>query len=92
MSTVHTGTGEKSAMTGNVIKRHKGMPPSPVVGMDLGHWLSIARTTETELEGVLARSDLEILQREKINSLLLKVRNLLSVQLERINAPQPFHP
>jgi hypothetical protein len=79
-------------MTGNVIKRHKGMLPSPVVGMDLGHWLAIARTTETELECVLARPDLEVLQREKIIILLRKVRNLLSVQLERINAPQPFHP
>ncbi len=79
-------------MTGNVIKRHKGMLPSPVVGMDLGHWLAIARTTETELESILARSDLEILQREKIIILLLKVRKLLSRQLERINVPHPFHP
>jgi hypothetical protein len=64
------------------------MPASPVAGMDLGRWLSLARTTEAELEGVLARTDLEPPQREKIAKLLQSVRESLRKQLERIN-PRP---
>ena len=72
--------------------RNKGMLPSPVAGMDLGHWLALARAIETELEGILARTNLEILQREKISALLVKIRTMLGDQLEKINAPEPLHP
>jgi hypothetical protein len=57
-----------------------------VIGMDLGHWLSLARTTEKELEGILVRDDLDAPQREKILKLLQKVRESLRRQLDKINA------
>jgi hypothetical protein len=80
------------AMVHSENTRHKGMLPSPVAGMDLGHWLALARTVEMELERTLGRTDLEILQRQKIAVLLMKVRDMLGDQLERINAPAPARP
>lgn len=87
-----TRTGQMKTKTHSGSIRNKGMLPSPVAGMDLGHWLALARAVESELEVILSRTNLEILQREKVSSLLLRVRTMLGDQLERINAPEPLHP
>lgn len=68
------------------LKNHKGSRPSPVKGMNMAHWLTEARSAENELERILLRTDLDLGQRVKINDLLLKVRQFLSKQLDRINA------
>ncbi len=72
-------------MTQHFVKDHKGGLPSPVEGMNMGTWLSHARMTEGKLETFLTRTDLDPIQRTKMEGLLRKVRVDILAQLERLN-------
>lgn len=65
-------------------KNHLGDLSSPVVGMNLGHWLGRARMTEDQLVALLARPDLEPGQKAKVQALLSRIRSDISRQLERM--------
>jgi hypothetical protein len=64
-------------------KGHLGGLPSPVEGMNLGHWLGRARVTEDQLAALLARPDLSALQQEKVQGLLGRLRFDISEQLKK---------
>lgn len=82
--------GERGIVGHHDLIKHKGNFPSPVKGMNMAHWLSAARSTENELVGILARTDLDPGQRAKMDVLLLQVRKFLAKQLDRLNlAPLP---
>jgi hypothetical protein len=65
-------------------KNHLGDLPSPVTGMNLGHWLGRARMTEDQLVALLAWPDLEPTQRSKVQMLLDRIRTNISDQLSRM--------
>jgi hypothetical protein len=64
-------------------KGHLGELPSPVEGMNLGHWLGRARITEDQLVALLGRSDLSLPQQAKVQGLLRRLRDDISVQLKK---------
>jgi hypothetical protein len=66
-------------------KNHLGDLPSPVTGMNLGHWLGRARMTEDKLVAFLAWPDLEPAQRAKVEKLLGQIRSNIVEQLARVN-------
>lgn len=65
-------------------KNHLGDLPSPVMGMNLGHWLGRARMTEDQLVALVMRPDLEPVQKAKSQALLDRIRKDISDQLARI--------
>lgn len=79
-------------MTQHFVKDHKGGLPSPVAGMNMASWLSHARMTEGKLETFLARTDLDPIQRTKMEVLLHKVRVDIREQLEKLNEAPPPKP
>jgi hypothetical protein len=79
-------------MSHQVSKDHIAKLPSPVAGMNMGHWLGQARLAESQLENILTRTDLDPAQREKMATLLHKVRSRLYEQLEKLNGAQPAQP
>lgn len=66
-------------------KNHLGDLPSPVVGMNLGHWLGRARMTEDHLVALVMRPDLEAAQRAKGQALLDRIRKDIADQLARVH-------
>jgi hypothetical protein len=64
-------------------KGHLGGLPSPVEGMNLGHWLGRARVTEDQLLALLARPELSPLQQAKVQGLLNRLRVDISAQLKK---------
>ncbi len=65
-------------------KNHLGDLPSPVMGMNLGHWLGRARMTEDQLVALLAWPDLEPVKKAKVQELLSRIRSNISDQLARL--------
>lgn len=65
-------------------KNHIGNLPSPVKGMDLGHWLGRARLTEDQLVSLLSWPDLTSPQRTKVEGLLHRLRIDISEQLKKL--------
>lgn len=64
-------------------KNHIGNLPSPVKGMDLGHWLGRARLTEDKLVSLLSWPDLTGSQRIKVEKLLHQLRVDIFEQLKK---------
>ena len=66
-------------------KDNQGNSPSPVVGMDMGGWLSYSHMNERMLESFLRRKDLSPGQQRKIEYLLSNLRSEVQDQLDKLN-------